>query len=511
MSRQILFWLAFLWFATSPVLAQKVVATLTSAKGKVEVQRAGSKAWISLEVGDTLQEGDSVRTSRQGRGQVTFRDRVESMDAGPSVLNLDRNTSIKIEKFSLQKSEGSPQRTGLVQMLKGALYAITKGWRNKSVFSVRFGTSVCGIRGSSAHIEAIGNAIKITPLSGDVFWMDLPPSALAADVGRIANFIQVNQTKIPALNVGQGRSEQIRVQPTRNNSEAPKVRRIQVDTKTFENLKTKTMEIELGSVEEALGELGIEETEDGFIIRDEDGTAVPLEAVEEVLDEFLDFLPGDDSGPGVGGDIPIGDAILEQVFLDLINDEILSEGGLDEEDLLGFDLEDDGDGGPTIFDILDELFDDPEGDGGEGLPGFFFPDSDGDGIPDGFADTNGDGFPDELLDLDMDGIPDLFADNDGDGVPDIFADANGDGIPDLFTDFDGDGIPDLFPDFNGDGFPDEIPDSDGDGIPDGMIDMDGDGFPDGFLDEDGDGIPDLFADDEGDVGGCNSEPCSPGF
>jgi hypothetical protein len=120
------------------------------------------------------------------------------------------------------------------------------------------------------------------------------------------------------------------------------------------------------------------------------------------------------------------------------------------------DLDDDGDGVPTIFENPD-----PNGDGdpsdaedldGDGIPGYLDVnevniDLDGDGLQNRFEqpDPNGNANPSDARDTDNDGIPDyLDADDDGDGIPTSLenADPNNNGNPVDALDTDGDGIPD---------------------------------------------------------------------
>ena len=123
---------------------------------------------------------------------------------------------------------------------------------------------------------------------------------------------------------------------------------------------------------------------------------------------------------------------------------------------------------------------------GDGIPDFADVDDDGDGVLTVYEipDQNGDGSPNDALDSDQESVPNyLDIDDDDDGVltKEEFADQNGDGVPDdaldsdneqvpnyLDVDDDNDGILTFFenPDKNGDGIPNDAQDSDGEQIPD---------------------------------------------
>ena len=114
------------------------------------------------------------------------------------------------------------------------------------------------------------------------------------------------------------------------------------------------------------------------------------------------------------------------------------------------------------------------------------PDTDGDGLDDGFEVGNDLGMP---VDTDLDGTIDaLDADDDGDGVDTRLEDRDGDGDP-TNDDTDNDGTPDyLDTDDDGDGVLTRDEDRNGDGSPI-TDDTDGDGTPDYLdTDDDGDGV-----------------------
>ena len=50
---------------------------------------------------------------------------------------------------------------GFIDLIKGGLHAITKGWKNGSIFSVRAGTTICGIRGSEIMVKYSPDAGKV--------------------------------------------------------------------------------------------------------------------------------------------------------------------------------------------------------------------------------------------------------------------------------------------------------------------------------------------------------------
>ena len=279
----------------------------------------------------------------------------------------------------------------------------------------------------------------------------------------------------------------------------------------------------------------------GTFDRDGDGLPDDLE-IRLGTDSWL----ADTDGDGVSDKIEIGPNPDKPLNSD--NDRYLD----------ALDVDDDGDGIPTIL----ELNGDTDGDG---IPDYLDTDSDGDSKPDaleaglsgkdtdhdgvddyfdvdqtGREDTNGDGVDGHqmLLDSDRDDIPDVRdaddndgpagdpdqdglsneeenkagsnpanPDTDGDGVPDAaeLGDANaprdtdGDGIPDILdTDDDGDGLDTARETAEDSARPQEL-DTDGDGLPNYLdTDDDGDGAPTASEDMNRNG---QFADDDSDQDG----------
>lgn len=171
--------------------------------------------------------------------------------------------------------------------------------------------------------------------------------------------------------------------------------------------------------------------------RDNDGVrdAVDLDQDNDGVPDFWEL-----------GDFD-GDGVFDRLDLDTDNDTLLdiAESGAPYEQ-----LDADGDG------RIDTRY--PVGNNGIADVIETSPDS-------GVIDYNGDGQGDTLRDTDGDGIPDIRdTDSDGDGVPDIQEnnqpDTDGNGIVDGFIDADNDGVDDRLP------RPIRPTDNDGNGVPD---------------------------------------------
>jgi hypothetical protein len=165
-SRILFFLVAMLLVPGLP--AGEAVARIQAVSGLVEVLRG--EDWYQVEAGDELEVQDQLRTDVDALVRVVFLDQDEARGAQATVVDLSGEAQIRIEEFLLAKGE-RPYRTGFLDLLRGALQALTKGWKNGSVFSVRAGTSVCGIRGSMANVafDPTDESSTLTSLDGEVF------------------------------------------------------------------------------------------------------------------------------------------------------------------------------------------------------------------------------------------------------------------------------------------------------------------------------------------------------
>lgn len=76
-----------------------------------------------------------------------------------------------MEKFQPQVRAAGKEDRGILDLIRGSIRAFTKGFGGRAAFSVRTGTSLCGIRGSEEVIKYLGSGAPVyqTCLSGDCF------------------------------------------------------------------------------------------------------------------------------------------------------------------------------------------------------------------------------------------------------------------------------------------------------------------------------------------------------
>lgn len=114
----------------------------------VQVLRDGKS--LKATRGMTIHHCDVIKTGDDGRVRIEFREPYTqwARNAGPSVLNLSPNSAIKIGEYGIFHKEGEANQMGLVEFAYGTFRAFAKNWGKNSIFSVKAGVALCGIRGS---------------------------------------------------------------------------------------------------------------------------------------------------------------------------------------------------------------------------------------------------------------------------------------------------------------------------------------------------------------------------
>lgn len=147
---------AVLGLAVSASRAAEAVARVTSVFKQVKILSAGAgQDWRVAEVGEELFLADEIRTGQRGRARVEFLDRYQDRNSGPSVINVASDSLIKIEDFYRDPQDTRKNR-GFIDLVRGAIRVFSKGWGGDSMFTVRTGTSLCGIRGSEEFVAFRG-------------------------------------------------------------------------------------------------------------------------------------------------------------------------------------------------------------------------------------------------------------------------------------------------------------------------------------------------------------------
>jgi hypothetical protein len=164
-----------LWMASDSLAGTGAVARLAAISGGVQIRRGAEGRWLRAKRGGELTLADSVRTQKGALARIEFFDAIDGAKA--TIVDLADAAEVSIAQFEITK-QFPKRRMGLLDVVYGTLRAFTKGWKRGSVFSVRAGTTVCGIRGSSAVISVSPTGqVAFTGVDGKMFTFSIDTTA----------------------------------------------------------------------------------------------------------------------------------------------------------------------------------------------------------------------------------------------------------------------------------------------------------------------------------------------
>lgn len=131
--------------------SKKTIGTIVSVFQDVQIIRLGER--MPAREGIELFLNDEIFTAPRARARIELHDRREQGNKGPTVINVGSDTHVKMEQFRFSFEEDVEIREGRIGLIKGKIRAMNTNWGARSVFSVRTGTSLCGIRGTDVVIQ----------------------------------------------------------------------------------------------------------------------------------------------------------------------------------------------------------------------------------------------------------------------------------------------------------------------------------------------------------------------
>jgi len=140
---------AVLFFATLAWSAQ--IGAITGMTGNVDITPAADTKARAVAVGDTVNEGDILRTKSKSKAEVSFSD--------GNILRLAENTRLKISEYM----SGKNKNVSVFNLMRGKILNTVKtvGAVGGS-YEVHTPTTVCGVRGTiffNYHINGVSGAL----------------------------------------------------------------------------------------------------------------------------------------------------------------------------------------------------------------------------------------------------------------------------------------------------------------------------------------------------------------
>ena len=129
------FIISFILVATFSAIAQDQGQTLI-VEGDVEILKAGGQIWETLEKGDEVSSGDTIKTKESSNAEIAIDKNAEN------IIRIEERSEFVLDNIK-------EQRTSLSQ---GRVFALLDNLAPGSDFEVRTPTAVCGVAGSGLSV-----------------------------------------------------------------------------------------------------------------------------------------------------------------------------------------------------------------------------------------------------------------------------------------------------------------------------------------------------------------------
>src|SRR3990172_8871220 len=143
------------------------IARAVSIQGTVESQRAGASQWEPVKLNDAFSAGDTIRVRKRSRADLALLDQ--------SVLRLNEETTVTLRPVK-------PERTGVLDLVKGAVHFFSRGPRS---LDVKTEFVAAGVRGTEFYVRVGADSALITVFEGTVL-AESPRGSLTLTGGQSA-------------------------------------------------------------------------------------------------------------------------------------------------------------------------------------------------------------------------------------------------------------------------------------------------------------------------------------
>jgi len=126
------------------IIGYVIAQTGTSRIGYCEGGGAETERGIPIRIGDCIQTGP------RGRMRIRMNDQDDKNNFGSSYINLGTESTICLNGFTVHRDDGQP---GWIDLLRGAIRVITKGWSQNNGFGVHTKVKAAVIIGSEVILN----------------------------------------------------------------------------------------------------------------------------------------------------------------------------------------------------------------------------------------------------------------------------------------------------------------------------------------------------------------------
>ena len=139
----------------------KRIGSVSEVSGEVRIERTDGSRVRAIE-GTQIWIGDVIITNASSIVRIAMLDR-DPRDESRSEFDIGTDSQVTVAKWMLQIDDDETHRYGLLELIRGAVRSVSQSWGSGSLFSVRAGTTVAGIRGTDL-------AVRYRPEQDEVFY-----------------------------------------------------------------------------------------------------------------------------------------------------------------------------------------------------------------------------------------------------------------------------------------------------------------------------------------------------
>jgi len=135
-----------------PVLAQEeLTGEVIDMYDEAFVLDAATGEWLALAVGNTVSQGDRIKTGDEGTVTLLFEGDMIRLGPATEVVLSDLTVTCETTEDGTLKTS----TTKIITLILGKVYARVKELRGDSLFEVRTEISIAGVRGTEFSVEAL--------------------------------------------------------------------------------------------------------------------------------------------------------------------------------------------------------------------------------------------------------------------------------------------------------------------------------------------------------------------
>lgn len=182
----------------------EMVGAMTAVQGGVDILRVGQTMAGPLRYGDPVSMGDIIRTKKDGKAEIQFKDE--------TVVRLAPESRLRIDEYTF--SSGSGRQNGFLSLLRGKVRAVVAKVKSGIIpvaagvsnFTIKTPTASAGVRGTDFFVFYTKGVTGVVfrEGSGFVFNPATPNRIVTISAGQATFVMKMDASPLPPRHVSEG-------------------------------------------------------------------------------------------------------------------------------------------------------------------------------------------------------------------------------------------------------------------------------------------------------------------